>query len=105
MMKVGDCIKVKTRTKDDVFGECVYRVTEVGVWCPHCKANDGIKFVMLGGSGPSARPGFPVVDCPARVRANMAEGITVVMTEAQAQQAVAFYGAKGAQKPGREIEM
>ena len=105
MLKVGDCIKVKTHTNLDVFGECVYRVTEVGVGCPHCKTQDGIKFVMLGGSGPAARPGFPVVDCPNRIRNDMARGITVILNEAQVNQAVAFYGTKGAPKPNREIEM
>jgi len=105
MFKPGDCIKVKTKTLNDVFGEVVYRVEAVGLDCPECKGKDAIKFVMLGGSGPSARAGYPVIDCPQRVRQDMANGTTQILSPAQALAAVRFYESQNTAKPGREIEV
>ena len=83
-MKKGDCIKVKTTTKDDVFGTCIYRAEEIGLKCPFCKGQDGIKFVMLGGDGPSARPGMVLVDCEQQIQSDMAKGITQMVNPKQA---------------------
>ena len=105
MFQPGDCIKVKTKTLNDVFGEVVYRVEKVGLKCPECKGQDAAQFTMLGGSGPSARAGYPIIDCLQRIRRDMANGITQLLTPAQALAAVKFYEAKVASKPGREIEM
>lgn len=65
MFKKGQYIKVKTKTLEDVFGECVYKVLETGLPCPHCEDNPkhGVKFMMLGGTGPSARKGIVITDC------------------------------------------
>jgi hypothetical protein len=104
-LAVGDCIKVKTKTLNDVFGECIYQVQEVGVLCPHCKKDDGIRFVMLGGSGPSARVGYPITDCPQRIQQNIAQGITVVMDPAKAKVAAEFYCNKSHQARRTQIEM
>jgi len=105
MFNIGDCIKVKTRTTGDVFGEVVYRVEKIGLPCPECKNKDCVKFVMLGGSGPAARPGYPIHDCTERIRRDMAKGITRILTPAEAEAAIKHYAAQGAPKPGREIEM
>lgn len=105
MFNPGDCIKVKTKTVDDVFGEVIYRVEEVGLKCPECKDNDAIKFVMLGGSGPAAREGYPIFDCPKRIRQDMIKGITQVLTPAQALVAVKFYTNKNTSKPGQGVEV
>jgi hypothetical protein len=104
-LSVGSCIKVKTKTVNDTFGECIYQVKEVGIHCPHCKGDDGIRFVMLGGSGPSARVGYPVIDCPQRIQVDIEKGITVVMDSAKAKTAAEFYASKGFQSRRTEIEM
>lgn len=107
MLNVGDCIKVKTITKDDVFGECVYRVVKTGIFCPECKENDGIQFVMLGGTGPAARSGITILDCPKKIRGELQRGITVILPPAQAEAFEKHYasGGKVAQRPGCEIKM
>lgn len=99
MLKKGNCIKVKTITTEDVFGECVYQVVETGIRCPECHGQDGIKFIMLGGSGPAARPGYPVIDCTERIRRDLAKGITRILTDAEAKAALAHYAASGAVSP------
>ena len=105
MLKVGDCIKVKTKTLNDVFGEVVYRVKQLDVHCPDCKEPHAILFTMLGGSGPAARAGYPVVDCPKRIRQDLTKGITQILTPAQAAAAIKHYGSGEASHSGREIEM
>jgi len=107
MLNIGDCIKVRTRTQDDVFGECIYRVTNVGQPCPECKGQDAMHFVMLGGTGPAARPGMTIVDCPKKIRNEMTKGITIVLSPAQAEAFEKHYASGGVavQRPGREIEM
>ena len=105
MFSIGDCIKVKTRTLNDVFGEVIYRVEAINLVCPECKGNDAIRFLMLGGSGPSARAGYPVVDCPERMKADIAKGNIQFLTPAEAEAAVNRYANKGSAKPGQGIEM
>lgn len=87
MLKKGDCLKVKTKTKDNTFGDVIYIVEEVGMPCKRkgCGKNDMVKCVMLGGSGPAARPGFVVCDCIELIRKNMADGITEIISQAQAK--------------------
>ena len=100
MIAKGTYLKVKTKTKDDVFGECIYEVVETGLPCRICKGDDGMKCVMLGGSGPSARPGYPVPDCDKVVIGNIAKGVTEVMPERQAK-AFAEAAGKKASNPRR----
>jgi len=85
MIAKGTFLKVKTRTKDDVFGEVVFEVVETGNHCRFCGGEDGMKCVMLGGSGPAARPGYPVHDCDKVVANNIAEGIAQIIPEGQAR--------------------
>lgn len=65
MFQKGQYIKVKTKTLEDVFGECVFKILGTGFPCPHCdnKPLHGVKFEMIGGTGPSARKGIVIVDC------------------------------------------
>ena len=60
-LKKGQCLLVKTTTKNDVFGTVLYRIDEVNMNMPDGK-NDGIRLVMLGGSGPAARGGMVIRD-------------------------------------------
>jgi len=106
MLAVGMLLKVKTRTKDDVFGEVVWEVVEVGLPAPepHRRGlKDGIKCVMLGGTGPSARKGYTVVDSEDEIRRNIDQGITQIIPSEKRASVVAFYN----DVPGKtgEIEM
>lgn len=101
-IKVGIYIRVKTKpspvqqTEETPFGTCVWQVTEVGLECPEpwrkkdAKGNDlpadeipkdGVKCVMIGGSGPSARAGYTVIDSLLAIEKNMADGITTILPE------------------------
>lgn len=88
MLEVGQCIRVQTKTLQDVFGICFYEVLEVGMQAPEKgreKEKDGIKFIMLGGSGPSARPGIVIHDSWHKVNAEIKSGIVEVMNKEQAE--------------------
>ena len=97
-MNVGQHIRVKTKTKDDVFGSVLYRLEQTGVHCPHCKsADDGMWFLMLGGTGPSATAGRKILDCQKNVERDIAAGVTVLVNPDEARQ---FTGGSDAPKTG-----
>ena len=101
MVNAGDCLKVTTKTLHDAFGTCFYEVVEVGLKSPEKgreEAMDGVKCVMLGGSGPSARPGFTVIDSQMRIGQNIADGKTQVLPKEQAQRLVKNLVKKGPAK-------
>jgi len=105
ILKPGDCIKVKTKTLKDVFGECVYKTMAVGLSSPNkdkraAGVMDGIKFMMLGGSGPSARYGLVIIDSEPVVAQNIKDGITVVLSLEEAVRAEQFYGSKDPKAAG-----
>ena len=86
ILKPGDFIKVKTKTLRDVFGECVYKVLEVGLPAPEKERreagiNDGVRFMMMGGTGLSARRGFRVIDSEDKVSKDIQAGITVILSK------------------------
>lgn len=85
MLKVGDCFKTKTTTKDDVFGTVVWRVESMGRKCPTCKGNDAVKCVLVSGTGPAARPGYPVIDCLQVIEDNIRTGVSQMLDEATAK--------------------
>lgn len=97
MLVAGTLIQVKTRTKNDVFGEVVYEIVQVGLPAPekHRKGiNDGVKAVMLGGNGPSARKGYTVYDSEEAIRRNIAEGITKIIAPERKASIVSFYASQ-----------
>ena len=77
----GSLLKVTTKTMDDVFGEVLYEVQEVGLPAPEKERsgeNDGVKCIILGGTGPAARKGFTVIDSEAKISQDVENGITEV---------------------------
>jgi len=87
MLKKGDCIRVQTKTKDDVFGVCYYEILEVGLRAPEKGREDqmdGLKARMLGGSGPAAREGMTIIDSQFKIATEIASGIIEVMDKEQA---------------------
>jgi len=55
--KVGQEIKIVTKTVNDAFGAVYYRVAKVNQDTPD-GVNDGVSLYMLGGTGPAAREGM-----------------------------------------------
>jgi hypothetical protein len=99
-LKVGDYLKVKTKTLKDVFGTCIYRVEEVGLTLKDSDENNGVKCRMLGGSGPSARRGICITEPLTVIQQNIKDGITEVIPEDQAKKLEDYYEEQ-AKTPGR----
>lgn len=55
--KVGQEIRINTKTVSDAFGAVYYRVTGVNQKTAD-GVNDGVSLYMLGGTGPAAREGM-----------------------------------------------
>ena len=75
-MKKGTLLKVTTKTFEDVCGEVLYEVVETGLLAPEKERKaagikDGVKCVMLGGSGPAARPGWTIIDSEDAINRNI----------------------------------
>jgi hypothetical protein len=87
MIEVGQCIRVQTKTLQDVFGVCYYEIMETGLQAPEKERKDqmdGIKCRMLGGSGPSAREGMVIHDSWYKMSGEIASGIIEIMSKEQA---------------------
>ena len=96
MITKGMLLKVKTKTLQDVFGECVYEVVETGLPAqePHRKGiKDWVKAVMLGGSGPSARKGMVFFDSEADINQWIADGIVQILPATKKAEVIAYYEA------------
>jgi hypothetical protein len=97
MMEKGTLLRTTTRTLGDVFGEVLWEVAEIGLDA-HDKdrpgAMDGVKCVMLGGTGPSARPGYVVRDSEWNIERDVASGTTVVFLAEKKAELMEKYGAK-----------
>jgi len=90
----GMLLKVKTMTHEDVFGDVIWEVAEVGLEAPEKERSgqmDGIKCVLLGGSGPAARRGFVVIDSESHVLADIEKKITEIIPADQKESIVAMY--------------
>ena len=104
---IGKYISVKTKTKDDTFGECIYKITgpveerlELGA------KKFRIKCEMLGGTGPSARKGLTVWDEVHELENAINAGITHhLISETEAKQLEIQFLKGKTQKPGNVIEM
>jgi hypothetical protein len=103
MLTKGTLIKCKTKTLQDVFGEVVYEITEVGLPAPEPErkgVNDGVIATMLGGSGPSARKGFTVLDSEFNVQNEIQKGVVEVIPPEKRQAIINYYEALNNVKSG-----
>lgn len=108
MLTKGTLIRVQTKTKEDVFGDCLYEIVEVGIAMtnPNNKnetVKDGVKCVMLGGSGPSARKGYTVMDTVSTIEADIRTGITEIVPAAKRAEIVAYYDDKAKDGTPRRV--
>jgi len=105
MIQKGTILRVRTRTVNDVFGEVLYEVVETGLPAPE-KARagemDGVKCVMMGGSGPAARKGYSVIDSDYEIQKNIASGIATIVPPEKRDKILAVFGdkAKDGQRRG-----
>ena len=90
MLKKGMLIQVKTTTKDNVFGEVVYELEDIGMKTAD-GVNDGVRAVMLGGNGPCARKGVVILDNERVINQNIKTGITKIIPDAKASSIRSFY--------------
>jgi hypothetical protein len=101
MITKGMLLKVRTKTLQDVFGECVYEVVETGLPSqePHRKGiKDWVKCEMLGGSGLSARKGLVLFDSEEDINQWIADGIVQILPSTKKADVVAYYEAIEASK-------
>jgi len=116
MLQVGQFIQVQTKTRDDIFGDCIYEVLETGLPAPQRARReagmmDGIRCRLLGGSGPSAmaRAGTEIVDSQEKIGQEMEQGITKLVTPEHAERLRDHYETKvsdkGTPSPGGIMEM
>ena len=97
MIGKGTLLKVRTTTLQDIFGEVLYEITEVGLPAPEKERAgqmDGLKCVMLGGTGPRARKGYVVFDSEFGIQGNIASGITVIVSSEQRDEILAMFDNK-----------
>jgi hypothetical protein len=102
----GMLLRVQTKTKQDVFGECLYEVEAVGLGSPEAGRNgsDGVKCVMLGGSGPSAHAGRVIHDSEEAISRNIAEGITNIVAPEKRAAILAVYADKAQDGTPRSVK-
>ena len=107
MIAKGTLLRVKTKTKvaENPFGDCLYEVDQVDMEIrdpadPKKTRKDGVRCVMLGGSGPSARKGFVVIDTGAKIQQDIKDGTTEVVVAAQREAILAYYKGGGKSEGG-----
>ena len=86
MIEKGMLLKCKTNTKNDMFGTVVWEVQETGLKAPELERADqmdGVKVIMLGGSGASAREGLVCVDSEYHIQRDIKAGITQLFSADQ----------------------
>jgi len=105
MIDKGTLLRVKTKTKaaENPFGDCLYEVDQVSLEIrdsadPKRTRKDGVRCVMLGGTGPSARKGFVVIDTAEKIQKDIKDGTTEVVPASQREGILGFY--KGGAKSG-----
>ena len=104
MLRKGMILKTKTKTVQDIFGEVLWEITETGLPAPEKERAgqmDGVKCVMLGGSGRAARKGYTVTDSEAQIEQDIANGITTIVPEANKQALIDHYEKQ--QVPPRKV--
>ena len=108
MLKQGTLIRVQTKTKEDVFGDCLFEIVETDISMSNpsggdATITDGVKCVMLGGSGPSARKGFVVMDRASVIEANIRTGITEIVSDEKRKGIVDYYEDKAKDGTPRRV--
>jgi hypothetical protein len=96
-IEVGTYIRVNTipspgqNADTTPFGTCIWHVLETGLECPEPWRKedentpmDGVKCVMIGGSGPSARAGYTVIDSMLQINKNIKDGVTTIVSKEEA---------------------
>ena len=88
-------------------GDVLYEIVDTGLQAPERERKgktDGVKCVMLGGSGPAARSGYTVTDSEDHIRRDMATGITSVVPESEKAAIISHYESKAqVGQPGRSM--
>ena len=82
MIEKGTVLRCKTKTFGDTFGVVLWEVVETGLQAPEKgreNQKDGVKVVMLGGSGASARSGMTLTDSEAHIQQDIDAGITTIV--------------------------
>jgi hypothetical protein len=80
-IKIGDCLRVKT--KDEKYGVCFYEVIEVNI--SFGKIKNGVRSVMLGGSGVNAMRGYIIMESENNIHRDIKSGITEIISKNQAE--------------------
>lgn len=89
MITKGMLLRAQTKTREDVFGDVTWEVAEIGL--THKHGTDGVKLVMLGGSGPAARKGYTVLDTESNIGKKISSGIVTVVPEEKRASVASFY--------------
>jgi hypothetical protein len=82
MIEKGTVLRCKTQTFGDTFGIVLWEVVETGLQAPEKgreNQKDGVKVVMLGGSGANARSGITLTDSEAHIQQDIDAGITTIV--------------------------
>lgn len=82
-VKIGDYIKVKTTTLEDVFGNCVYKITGPDI---ETKEGTKTKCILLHGTGKAAKPGLVIFDSLEVIDENIKNGVTTVITQEEGKE-------------------
>lgn len=92
MIKVGTIFKIKTKTLEDTFGECVYEIVETNIPSKNPEdKSDLVKSVMLGGSGVSARSGMTFFDTEDDLRRWFEDGSAQVIPSEKKNEIIEYY--------------
>jgi len=92
MIEKGMFLRCKTNTKNDLFGTVFWEVQETGLKAPELERadqKDGVKVIMLGGSGPSARAGMVCIDSEWHIQRDISAGITQLFSADQREEVFA----------------
>jgi hypothetical protein len=102
----GTLLRVQTKTFQDVFGECLYEVVDTGIKPPEKGREDemdGVKCVMLGGSGPAASEGRVIIDSEMTIRENVKTGVTTIEPASKKSEIMAVYADKALDGKPRSV--
>jgi hypothetical protein len=106
---VGKFMLVKTRTKDNNFGDCLYQITgpiKEQVMMVGTPPRKVIRCEMLGGTGSAAHKGLVIWDILEDLENSLAKGETHQFVDAAtATSLISSYSAKNSGRPGNIIEL